>query len=488
MLHASPKSLVAAALYSAFAMVLLVAGGHSGGSAAAADSPGGTAAGATVYRVGPGEVHATVSEVAERLEPGDVVEVTGDITDSFVLSRHGRHDAPITVRGAVRAVDGRLVRPAVILNNRDTHGITVTGDWNVIEGLDISGASSTSWIEGTAIFYKCRNLLIRNCRIHHCRQGVLGHYIETGHITIEFSEFEANGGRAAHGSEMHSLYLRSAAPGAVATVEHCWFHDATGGNFLKSRYPRNVIRYNWFESPFYTAVYITDFLTLDDESRQLAHGSLYPMHSDIVGNVFFQGWSPGDRFALMRLGGEREEAAGTEGDFHVAHNLFVTTRRALPGVPDDSGTHMRVSGNVESVRLYNNVFMEMGVESSALFSRGAVWENVPATAAFRQRRGHGEPIVEGANNWASVKATLVPDEPAGTLRGVNPMFRDFLNLDFRPAKDSPLAGAGLWPLPQGRIVELVPEYEPQRGIPADLTPTPRRKVSPPSVGPFEALE
>jgi len=65
---------------------------------------------------------------------------------------------------------------------------------------------------------------------------------------------------------------------------------------------------------------------------------------------------------------------------------------------------------------------------------------------------------------------------------------DLVNFDLRPAKDSPLAGAGLWPLPQGRIVELAPEYEPQRGIPVDLKPKPRRKVTPPAIGPFEAVE
>lgn len=54
--------------------------------------------------------------------------------------------------------------------------------------------------------------------------------------------------------------------------------------------------------------------------------------------------------------------------------------------------------------------------------------------------------------------------------------------------DTTRVGAWLWPLPKGRIVELVPEYEPQRGIPVHLEPAPRRKVAPPSIGPFEAIE
>jgi len=246
---------------------------------------------ATVYRVGPGEEYATISEVADRLEPGDVVEVTGDITDSFTLTRHGTHAAPVTIRGATRLENGKIVRPRITLKNTDSVGIICNGDWNVLEGLEITGARAHSWRAGTAVFYHCDNLVIRNCYIHHNRMGIIGNQGNNGDILIEFCEFEANGGHEI--DLMHSVYLFSYTPHATATVRFCYFHDGLDGILLKTRYPRNVIRYNWFESPFHSCVSIVDGLAAFEVPGS---NDLHPLHSDIVGNVFIQGWAPGRRY------------------------------------------------------------------------------------------------------------------------------------------------------------------------------------------------
>jgi hypothetical protein len=148
---------------------------------------------------------------------------------------------------------------------------------------------------------------------------------------------------------------------------------------------------------------------------------------------------------------------------------------------------MLVHGNVDHVRAYNNIFMELGGVGGRVYERGNTWE-VPATAAFRAKRGHGEPVLEGANNWISNRSTDIPEGFKDSIRGINPTFVNLLNFDFRPRKDSPLVGAGLSDLPRGQIVDLIPEYEPQRGIPANLTPRPRRKTAAPSIGPFEPSE
>ena len=57
------------------------------------------AANGVTYRVGPDEQLSKVSEIADKLEAGDVVEITGDITDAFTLTAHGTKDKPITIRG-----------------------------------------------------------------------------------------------------------------------------------------------------------------------------------------------------------------------------------------------------------------------------------------------------------------------------------------------------------------------------------------------------
>jgi hypothetical protein len=209
---------------------------------------------------------------------------------------------------------------------------------------------------------------------------------------------------------------------------------------------------------------------------------LYPAHTDIVGNVFFQGWSPGSDWSILSLGGEDAGAAGTEGDFNIAHNAFVATRHSV-----DPSVSLFIRGNVDHVRAYNNVFLAYGIPKHKAYERQVPWDS-SRTQAFVERRRNGEPLVEESNNWMSERCISVPELFTDALRGLNPGFVDLLNYDFHPRKDSPLAGAGMYPLPGGAVIDLTPEYEPERGIPVDLKPRPRRKVTPPSIGPFEVPE
>jgi len=435
---------------------------------------------AEVYRVGPGEEYPKISDVAQRLHAGDVIEVTGDITDHFTLTANGTYDNPITIRGVTRIEDGVIVRPRI---KAATAGRTIArceGDRTILEGLEFTGIIARLNEKVLAIKHDCDHLTIRNCAFRSLNWKALVGSPTAGSVNIGFCEFDSVGNVATNGKVVD---VWSWKPGSIMTVEHCWFHDSTGGVFLKSHCPRNVIRYNWFENCHFQAVKVVDRMENFVPPGADRPEGMYPMHTDIVGNVFFQGWSPWDRYSILSLGGAAPTEAGTEGDFHIAHNLFVMTK-ADKAV---RGAHMLVHGNVDRIRAYNNIFMELGGPGCAIYERGEVWE-VPATTAFRERRGHGEPIVEGANNWVSARTVGIPEGLVNTLRGINPHFMDLVNFDFQPAKDSPLAGAGLWPLPRGRIVELAPEFEPQRGIPIDLKPTPRRKATPPSIGPFEAVE
>jgi hypothetical protein len=144
--------------------------------------------------------------------------------------------------------------------------------------------------------------------------------------------------------------------------------------------------------------------------------------------------------------------------------------------------------NVARVNLYNNVFMDYVNRESSVYN--TEWASgVPGykgTREFAARSG-GRVIapVAGSSNWVSQKAGGVPAELEGTVRGVDPRMVDFLGGNCRPRHDSPLAGAAKADLPMGRMVPLVPEYEPQRGIPLDLKPAKRRSVTTPSIGPYE---
>ena len=428
------------------------------------------AAAAETYRVGPGEKYSKVSQVAAGLTPGDVVEITGDIEGGFTLTQSGFFDQPIIIRGLTRVENGRIIRPKLTIPATAKNGIVCQGDWNTLEGLEIT-AEKPGQGPRTAITASCHGLTVRNCHLRGNRSGLQGwHDEKTGDILIEFCEFESNGG-----GSRGSVYVRSKRPGAKAVIRHCYFHNEVGGSFIKSLHPRNVIENNWFESEFFSTLKIVS-------NHEYTYGretpkNLRPMHTDIVGNVFIQGWSPASLYDILQLGGEGQQSPGTEGDFHIAHNLFVITR--------DDAVAIRVHGNVDRLLLYNNIFLPLGVTPARLYERGNVFES-QATDAFTKRRGHGDPMMIGANNWIAERVSEVPSELEGSILAKNPGFVDLVNLDFHPAKGSGLLGAAKTPLPQGRLGDLLPKYEPTRGIPVDLKAPARAQVETPAIGPFEA--
>jgi hypothetical protein len=144
---------------------------------------------------------------------------------------------------------------------------------------------------------------------------------------------------------------------------------------------------------------------------------------------------------------------------------------------------MRINGNVDNVRLYNNAFLEVGVADSRLYERGRVFDT-PATEAFRKKRGSGEPVISGAGNFVTTRVKAIPPELTDGVVAANPLFVDLLDLDVRPAKDSPLAGVAAKELPAGHTGDLALVFEPFRGIPADLDAPRRNDGDSPAIGPF----
>jgi hypothetical protein len=434
-------------------------------------------AAAGTYRVGKAGQYADVSSIVEKVLPGDVIELVGDITDSFMLSRNGTPEHPIVVRGIARVVAGRTRRPRITVTNSTMSGVTLAGDWIVLEGVEVTGALGLDdW--GYAVLVTGSHVTVRDCFIHHNRASGLGAAKFADDLLVEFCEFDSNGS----GMGLHSMYFASGRPSAKVTVQFCYVHDGTGGNLLKSRFPRNIIRYNWFESPYFFALNLVGPQVLSDDGDRKPANNVYPLHSDIIGNVVIQGASPGSGYALMSVGGEGDTCPGTEGDFDLSHNLFLATQS-----PGHRSIVLLVHGNVDHLRLYDNVFLGRGNAPFVLYERGNVW-STPRTHDFVERRQNADPILEGRRNWISQAATNVPVPLSDTLRGSNPRFADFLDNDFHPRPDSPLAGAGIWPLPAGSSTDLVPVFEPQRCVAPGLKPKPRTHGPPVSIGPLEVTK
>ena len=72
-------------------------------------------------------------------------------------------------------------------------------------------------------------------------------------------------------------------PGSVFRMQHCYLHDANGGNNVKSRAERNEIDHNWIEGAVY---YELELIGPEPEgSGGRLVGDLVREDSDVVGNV-----------------------------------------------------------------------------------------------------------------------------------------------------------------------------------------------------------
>ncbi len=361
-----------------------------------------------VYKVGPGEKVSKISAIADSLKPGDVVEVTGDITDSVVLSASGTVEHPIVIRGVGE-------KKPVIDFNQARNGIETRGDNYVIENLELTGASSRG------IFQVSGGITIRNCYFHDNHNGIMGaDDPNVGDITIEYCEFFHNGG----GIYAHQMYLASWKPGATATVQFNYIHDSTGGANIKSRMPHNIIRYNWIENAWNYEVDL-----IDSDTCPVA-ASLRPMNTEFIGNVVVTGVT-GNPHHQMNFGSDQKVSPGTEGIYTVANNTFVMNLAS-------GENHMiRIGGKVKEGRFYNNIF---------------VGPNVPEWSVITVQNDKGEDVavggpgvlekLSGSNNFIGANCRAIPAQFKGTVTGKDAGFVDFAGNNLSLAPGSPCIGAG----------------------------------------------
>ena len=119
-----------------------------------------------VYEVGPGQKYETISQIAERLTAGDVVEIAGDISDSATISVSGTPDKPVIIRGVTSIKNGEILRPQITpASNRSPFTLKVSADWAVLEGLGFTGFRGQEYGKA-ALVIAARNTVIRNRYFH----------------------------------------------------------------------------------------------------------------------------------------------------------------------------------------------------------------------------------------------------------------------------------------------------------------------------------
>jgi len=200
--------------------------------------------------VGFGAAYKTIASAVAASHDGDTIEVKpGLYEDDF---------AEITKKVTLTSVGGfaRLRATGLIPNRK---AILIIDTDVTIKGFEFSGAkvSDNDGGNGAGIRYQGGNLKIENCYFLDNQDGILGIGDGTGTVTINRSEFFANGAAIGPSAGLtHNLYLGGL---ARLTIENSYFRGARVGHELKSRARQTIIRNSRFvDGPTGTASYSID--------------------------------------------------------------------------------------------------------------------------------------------------------------------------------------------------------------------------------------
>jgi hypothetical protein len=288
------------------------------------------------------------------------------------------------------------------------------------------------------VYHHGHDITIRDSVIHDCpAHGILGADSGSGSLTLEHSEVYRSGS----GDRLHQIYMatdETAYPGAVFRMQHCYVHDANGGNNVKSRAERNEIYYNWIEGAYYHEL---ELIGPDGQTESLKRED-----SDVVGNVLYQGYTTRSHYPV-RIGGDG--TGQTFGRYRFVNNTVVLGNSSTAAA-------FRVFDGIESVEMHNNALFRLG--------GGPVTVLTDASASWRNGRQ-----IAGSNNWLTSGSTAIPSTWTGTKQAASPGFTNVAGRDLtlslgsslRDAGNSTFAGAAGYVFPSPLAM---PAYEPPRHL------------------------
>ncbi|HTM44683.1 MAG TPA: DNRLRE domain-containing protein [Polyangiaceae bacterium] len=352
------------------------------------------------YQVGPGKPYANLQAVIGSLQPGDVVQVSGDATYSgdVRVSRSGTASSPIKIVGVV--VNGK--RPVL---SGGTNTIELAGNYLILEGFDITNGSSR------CVYHHGNQITVRGNVIHDCpSHGLLGADTGSGSLTLEYNEIY----RCGASDRRHQVYMatdETAFPGSVFRMQYNYVHDGNGGNNVKSRAERNEIYYNWIEGAYFHEL---ELIGPDGQQESLKRED-----SDVVGNVLYQGYTARSHPAI-RIGGDG--TGQTWGRYRFLNNTVVMGNASTSAA-------FRLFDGIESVEMHNN----------ALYRQGGAAVTVLTDADAKWKSGRQ---IAGRNNWVTTGSTGIPSTWTATLVAANPGFVSVGSRDLTLSSTSALRDTG----------------------------------------------
>ena len=285
-------------------------------------------AGATVWRVGPGQPLARIADAARQARDGDVVEIlAGDYRGDVAVWMQKR----LTIRGV-----GGAAR--LFAEGRDAEGKAIwvirNGDFD-IRNIDFIGTRVADG-NGAGIRFEGGHLRLRDCLFWDNQMGLLTSGDErapgtTLHITS--SEFAYS---HVHGRWGHNLYV---GPIASLQVTGSWFHHAGVGHLLKSRARVSTLHYNRFT---------------DETGGRASYELDFPNGGEVrlVGNIVQQ---------QPRTENGRMVAYGEEGYRWPVNILQMASNTFVNDLPY-GGTFVHVAPGATSVLSANNLRVGPGAD------------------------------------------------------------------------------------------------------------------------------
>jgi hypothetical protein len=315
---------------------------------APAPAPDNTERPQATYRVGPcpagsscpGTPLASLDEAAQRVVPGDVVDVYArDAPYPPVrFTRAGTADKPIRFQGV--AVDGRRpliqggVTPATGYAVHFLHSHHMVFDhFEVSNGVDrLAGGTldSSLYSAHQCVRHEANDITVSRSKVFACaNNGVFGTDEGSGSLTLDRVEITRSGcvqPPMQCGNNKHPLYVATdpnAFPDAVLRIVDSYVHDNIAGEGLKMRAGRAEIHHNWIEvtGPHeYRALALYGFDTATQASLAA------PIHHDVMGNVLIVDATTSSANAVVRLGSDRvagDDHANTYGRARFVNNTVL---------------------------------------------------------------------------------------------------------------------------------------------------------------------
>jgi hypothetical protein len=365
---------------------------------------------AATIPVGPSDSYAKI----EAAQPGDeVVLAPGTYRFRVHLTRQAPASQPIVIRAQdpsnppVWDLAGTLVEQAPGSYGAGDRG---RGCWQISGGTNyrISGIVFTHCRNagansaGLRYYNGARGIVLRDCVFRANDNGLTGG-TQDSEITVEFSEFDANGNLDAPSSApTHNIYVY----GGTFTLRYAYLHDPVQGQNFHVRARTGTIEYSWIARG---RSYEGDLMTDDDlDGSAPARQSLL-----LRGNVIVQSGAPLNGSQIVAVYNDAR-IPGLTLDVRLVNNTLVGN-----------------GGHAALVHLSNADGTSMGAELSNNVIAGTTVPVLVETAAAA--------AVTGRNNWLA--SGVAPGSLAGTVHSPSPGFANPGAKDFTLAAGSPAIGA-----------------------------------------------